>query len=383
MPIKMDTDAVRSLASSLQNFSASYENRLRAIKQSAESANWQSQAREEFIQDLNLVAKGGNLSVEALRLMSRATNRKVDQWEAIGNIFNGPFYFLEGIWDSFKNYLGNSWNNLIKTMGSIRWPTATAITGIATGIVSGFTGLWPKWDFNRPDWWPWPTKTNETGKLSSDSEVNFSDNNPIGDYTVPENWSEKFNEQSRIQKEIEITKALISSDPNDLLLKLRLKQLESQEFAIQTSINQGITSEPTPKDKSNKLGGCTNYVASKRNVEGFWQDSHMNATYWDENARAAGFDVGSQPVKGSIMVIEADNDNTKKIVNGIMDVHATAGHVAYVEGVTNVEGGYMVSISHGGTKYYDNGNYIPGTYKPLPPKTLFIPYESDYVSFIY
>ena len=154
MPIKMDTDAVRSLASSLQNFSTSYENRLRAIKQSAESANWQSQAREEFIQDLNLVAKGGTLSVEALRLMSRATNRKVDQWEAIGNVFNGPFYFLEGIWDSFRNYLGNSWNNLLKTMGSIRWPTATAITGITTGIVGAFTGLRPKWDFKKPeDWW--------------------------------------------------------------------------------------------------------------------------------------------------------------------------------------------------------------------------------------
>jgi len=153
MPIKMDTDAVRSLASSLQNFSTSYENRLKSIKQSAESANWQSQAREEFIQDLNLVAKGGTLSVEALRLMSRATNRKADQWEAIGNVFNGPFYILEGIWDSFKNYLGNSWNNLLKTMGSIRWPTATAITGIATGIVGGFTGLWPKWEFEKPTWW--------------------------------------------------------------------------------------------------------------------------------------------------------------------------------------------------------------------------------------
>lgn len=154
MQIKMDTDAVRSLSSSVQNFATSYENRIRAIKQSAESANWQSQAREEFIQDLNLVVKGGTYSVEALRLMSRAANRKVDQWEAIGNIFNGPFYFLEGIWDSFKNYLGSNWNNLIRTMGSIRWPTATAITGIATGIVSGFTGLWPNWDFEKQPWWP-------------------------------------------------------------------------------------------------------------------------------------------------------------------------------------------------------------------------------------
>ena len=170
MPIKMDTDAVRSLASSMQNFSASYENRLRAIKQSAESANWQSQAREEFIQDLNLVAKGGTLSVEALRLMSRATNRKVDQWETIGNVFNGPFYFLEGIWDSFKNYLGNSWNNLLKTMGSIRWPTATAITGIATGIVSGFTGLWPKWDFEKPPWWPFGADQKKVDVIKEYSE---------------------------------------------------------------------------------------------------------------------------------------------------------------------------------------------------------------------
>jgi len=191
----MDTDAVRSLASSLQNFSTSYENRLRAIKQSAESANWQSQAREEFIQDLNLVAKGGTLSVEALRLMSRATNRKVDQWEAIGNVFNGPFYFLEGIWDSFKNYLGNSWNNLLKTMGSIRWPTATAITGIATGIVSGFTGLWPKWDFEKPPWWPFgkdckdttAKPIEETSPSSGNINQNVVADNKNVSYPVPPN----------------------------------------------------------------------------------------------------------------------------------------------------------------------------------------------------
>lgn len=155
MQIKMDTDAVRSLSSSVKNFATSYENRIRAIKQSAESTNWQSQAREEFIQDLNLVVKGGTYSVEALRLMSRAANRKVDQWEAIGNVFNGPFYFLEGIWDSFRNYLGNSWNNLLKTMGSIRWPSATAITGIGLGIGSiggWFDGIKPSWPLPKLPW---------------------------------------------------------------------------------------------------------------------------------------------------------------------------------------------------------------------------------------
>jgi len=118
----------------------------------------------------------------------------------------------------------------------------------------------------------------------------------------------------------------------------------------------------------------------KRDVSGFWKPGRMNAQYWNENAVAAGFEVGNKPVAGSIMVIEADNG----IDNGIMNVDDRAGHVLYVESVKETNGGYLVNYSHAGTLYDDAGNYIPGTYKMLNNSApVFVPYESPAVSFIY
>lgn len=140
-----------------------------------------------------------------------------------------------------------------------------------------------------------------------------------------------------------------------------------------------IPSSRTPPDKLGILGGCTNYVATKRDVSGFWKPGRMNATYWNENAAAAGYGVGNKPVAGSIMVVEADNG----VYNGVMDVNDQAGHVLYVESVKETSGGYLVSYSHAGTLYDAAGNYIPGTYKMLPAAPVFVPYESPAVSFIY
>ena len=165
------------------------------------------------------------------------------------------------------------------------------------------------------------------------------------------------------------------------LLQLKPEQANLQNYIdVKSDLQNGIPPDgPTPADKRNILGGCTNYVATKRDVSSFYKGGHMNAHYWNENAVNAGLEVGETPVKGAIMVFEADGGAK----NGIMDVDNEVGHVAYVENVTRVDGGYQVEFSHGNTLYDANGNYISGTYKPMKNETRFIPDGNTSVSFIY
>lgn len=172
----------------------------------------------------------------------------------------------------------------------------------------------------------------------------------------------------------------------------RLTDLTNRQDTLQQVIKDGVAPDgPTPSSKRNILGGCTNYVATKRNVEGFFKSGHMNANYWDENARDAGFEVGSEPVKGSIMVFEADDgvDNGIRIVENDaitekpMNVDNSAGHVAFVENSQKVSGGYNVTISQANTKYDANGNYIPGIYIKQNTMTVFVPDGNEMCSFIY
>ncbi len=151
--------------------------------------------------------------------------------------------------------------------------------------------------------------------------------------------------------------------------EIELTSLRSQKAELQQVIKEGISSSSTPSGKRNVLGGCTNYVASKRDVSKLFKPGHMNATYRNKNAKASGFDVGRTPVKGSIMVIEAD----KGMNNGVMNVSDKAGHVAFVGSTKAVKGGYQVTISHAGTKYDANGDYVAGTYINKRTSTVFVP----------
>jgi surface antigen len=133
----------------------------------------------------------------------------------------------------------------------------------------------------------------------------------------------------------------------------------------------------------NQLGGCTNYVAQKRDVSDFpnasGQPGHPgDAQYWDNQARQAGYEVGSRPVVGSIMVFEPDHGKP----NGIMNVHDTAGHVAYVEKVERIDGGYKVTISQASTKYVD-GQFVRGTYINQNTMTVTVNDGQQAASFVY
>ena len=157
MQIKMDTDAVRAMSGRLRQTADSMNSRLSSIKSSVESAGWQSQAREEFILHLEMLRRSTAQSAEVLRLMAQASDRKADQWEAIANIFNGPFYYLEGIWNSVVGFFSGIGNNIWKAITSIRLPSLPKFVFpslSAAAIVGGISSIIPKWEWNKPDWWP-------------------------------------------------------------------------------------------------------------------------------------------------------------------------------------------------------------------------------------
>lgn len=118
---------------------------------------------------------------------------------------------------------------------------------------------------------------------------------------------------------------------------LQLEQLTIQKNELGNFINQGIPSDgPTPPANRDRFEGCTNYVAERRNVH--FEENHYihgNAALWNDVATKKDWDVGSQPVKGPIIVFEQSEDPQWK----------DYGHVAYVEEVTKTSNGYSVIYS--------------------------------------
>jgi len=114
-----------------------------------------------------------------------------------------------------------------------------------------------------------------------------------------------------------------------------VEELQNRQDRLGVVIQDGIIKDgPSPKypyfegqDNTN----CTKYASGQRNLP-----VSGHAYQWDDQARAGGFETGSYPVKGSVMVFEP----------GQVDADAEFGHVAIVESVTdNGNGTYALRIS--------------------------------------
>ena len=387
MRIFMDTDAVRGMAGKARQTADDLDGRIDALLSQIESMEWHSNARTEFDGNFKGIHRNIKAIAHAMRLMGSAADAKASQWEAIASKLLGPFVAVQNFWQAAIDHLGSIGavigGILIGIGGISRWilPWRPLLPGPKLPITllplpfpypggKRFPIIWPpkrppfdliikppSWQPDRPGWLPGSGGSagggaggsggggsSGTGGGGSSGGGEGGSGGGRGGGSAGGGGSSAGSGGS-------------ASAPID-----------------------GIPPSRTPPDKLNILGGCTNYVATKRDVSGFWKPGRMNAQYWNENAAAAGFEVGNKPVAGSIMVVEADNG----IDNGIMNVDDRAGHVLYVESVKETNGGYLVSYSHAGTLYNEAGNYIPGTYKMLNNSTpIFVPYESPAVSFIY
>ena len=123
MQIKMDTDAVRAMSSRLRQSADLLDSKLAAIKSTVKTAGWQSQAREEYIMRLEMLTRSTNQSTTVLRMMAQAADHKAEQWEAISRIFNGPFHYLTGLWNSVLAFFNRIGFGLMDAISNIHLPT--------------------------------------------------------------------------------------------------------------------------------------------------------------------------------------------------------------------------------------------------------------------
>jgi len=159
MIFRMDTDAVRAMAARFCRTASTMETSLASIRQSVRSAPWQSQAREEFIQQLEMLHNSTLRSAEVLRMMALAAEQKANQWEAIGDRFNGPWQPMGNAWGQLKNMMGWLWSRIRNAVRGIKWPSVPKYVVPATtgGAVLGALITKPPWLTWPPKWWPpWP-----------------------------------------------------------------------------------------------------------------------------------------------------------------------------------------------------------------------------------
>lgn len=153
--IRMETDQVRAMAARLRSSADSLEAQMASLKSSVYNANWQSNAREEYVNNLETLVRVNLKSVQAMRLMAQSAEDKAEQWEEIARKFAGPFHYLRGIWESFLDNLNNTWQNLLESIGKIQIPVVVVVTGAPAAVIAWLAimekinGLkWP------PSWWP-------------------------------------------------------------------------------------------------------------------------------------------------------------------------------------------------------------------------------------
>jgi WXG100 family type VII secretion target len=136
----------------------------------------------------------------------------------------------------------------------------------------------------------------------------------------------------------------------------QLTALHQSQAELERTFQEGIPFDgPSPKYPYFPAGNCTKYAASRRNVP-----CSGNAHEWDE--QAVGYEVGSRPVKGSVMVWETT----------VKGANSTYGHVAIVERVEKLDDGSFTVF------YTDNGNMDPA----YPASRVIKPGTED-ISFIY
>lgn len=178
MRIGMDTDQVRMIASTLRREADAIDGHMTGIRASVEGANWQSQAREEYVSNLEALLRVNAKTTQAMRLMAQAAERKAGQWEILANKFNGPFEFIGDIWRSFLDHLNNTWQGIINTIGKITIPFFTLIPMTSQKVGDWFDNIEFPWEKGAwpPSWVPW-SKTEETAPNSNAPEQQTRDTN--------------------------------------------------------------------------------------------------------------------------------------------------------------------------------------------------------------
>jgi len=213
MIFRMDTDAVRAMAAKFRSTANTMETSLTAINQGVKGAPWQSQAREEFITLLETLQGGTLRSAEVLRMMAGAAEEKASQWEAIGNIFNGPFQALSGLWNRLKDNMGWLWGRIKGAITGVRLPSVPhVVLPVITfgGIIGWFDRIVPDWSWKKLTWWPHNNKTINGDTPAVKGEKIENETNQNAELLKLEN------QRDRLRKQLEIERVVYNAATNTI-----------------------------------------------------------------------------------------------------------------------------------------------------------------------
>jgi len=198
MKFFIETDTVRGMAARFTKTSESIDSHMAVLVYSVETADWQSQAREEFIIQLKTLQQSLMQAGRAMDLMGQAARTKADRWEWLASRFNAARQASGNMWGSVLSALDSirstNWLDLIR----LKIPSVPKYVGgflVGTGIaylspwliIGGLHILKPGWDWKPPSWWP----VGKDGKPSVKLTPSGTDSQPTsGSNTNPETLGE-------------------------------------------------------------------------------------------------------------------------------------------------------------------------------------------------
>ncbi len=410
--IRMETERVDGVARQLEQVNATISQEMEILGNRIHSLNWQGGGADQFRAEFDALLRQASDICEEGILLSQRVKREAQEWVAADSL--GASHFRD-----LKRALENL--NLVMVGGGGVILASAQILGVSTNVNGEYLQEYRKMSWKDK----FKTEKNIQDEISStqkqladmkssdelQTEINAIDaeiaelerkkaeaqkkadallNKVIPDWPlerdsdgVPwrvrtDDYEDEVAEYDRqigeLQSQKQASLDALRSRPQ---LETHLAGLRQQQTALNQVIGEGVPPDgpTTPKWLHNQLAGCTNYVAKNRDVSDFGGGHPGDASDWNNQAVKAGYEVGERPAKGAIMVFEGDNN--------VMRVDKDAGHVAYVEKVEKVDGGYKVSVSQADTKYDSKGNFVRGTYINKRSSTIFVKDSAKGVSFIY
>lgn len=419
--LHMETDSVRLLAGQMRSALEAMNAQNRDVSHYTQSANWLGPSRDEFLAEMEAVARQLDAQIEAGIVLAGRAEREADEWDQTAAAFSSGYAYSR---DEMQRVLSNI------MVGGAVLGTATMANMPITGGASTQAELKRQYEAMK-----WSDKFAEQHRIDgeiakqeallarsrseAEIDVEMADvgkqladlqakraeaeqksksflNQLLPDWPLARDtedgvpWRVKADDyedeiagyDAEIAQLNERRVALADEKTTLLANTAMLANLKSQQEALSSVINQGIPADgPTEPDwYKNGFGGCTNYVAEKRDL--YVSDTIRikgNAQDWKQSAINSGWDVGKQPTKGAVMVFQGEASADYKTAN-----RAVGGHVAYVENVEKaVNGNYKVTISEASTIFKD-GKFVPGVHTKVTTRTVEVPASGhNYVDFIY
>ena len=390
--IHMDPEEVRRLVERIKSASAQLDSHCQSIQREVENLPWQGDSRTAFLYECSETIRALRRSLEEKNRMAAALTAEIRQWEAAAERLDGGANAARP-------------TNPISASAAAAAPIAAAVAARDGAEVMGAQAV--NLDSKQYDQMSWNDRFAELHRLRA--ELERANQLDIG--TIEKKIAEIDQQiaeaeqalQTALQEEDKLINRVLRQDGQSLsdqykqvadnynrqideLKKLRARwqadadtyhgkeQLQANLAALTGKINEGIDpGKPTPQWMRNQLAGCTNYVASKRDVSQFNGGHPGDAGLWAGQAESAGFEVGAMPVKGSIIVFNKESGYTNN----------SSGHVGYVEEVIMTKNGYTVKFSQA-SPVEVNGKILDGKHTPVKMGTYTIPFDGNQnVKFIY